>query len=1301
MYWRDMDWHILIVGVNHAVDRRKRLRYAEESAKKLHDWMTARLDAKLCGIHPCLLSPDLQQVNDALSWLSRARNRILIWTGHAEYVVADHYLVTGNTTANEIGRMLSFSNLRQCLATSQASSTTAVFLDTCYSGDLELPPMRDDSARGASLIVASALPAEPAIERGIEQGIAAVVREVLERCADDAGRRGSRALDLAEVWGGAVRQLRSDGRNPTVSSREQGAGASPLPLARQASGRRMGSLEQALGFATQAFRDYLERNVVRGVEVIYFLGYDPWDGCLIYDGLVPGSIEQTLLNSVRRCFLDRDRLRSRFQENRNTSKLGPAGQCYKQALADCSASSAPATRLETASVFIGAPWFIGDLNAPRHESSEFRAYDSLLGLTCCLYLPIIIKTPTEPEPIGGVIMAAASQAWELVPQVDGGAGVMAAARLLPERQQATEEIQIAGAICEALQLPRHLDDEGPQQKMDDFVRCIAAVYQERSAQRWRIRKAVHPVTPKRVARLLRDRHAEPSAERSQVVTAISALIARRMTGRDRELPNHPADRARMRGEALVRWVRDLRTHGVDLYLPVDDGSRMPEQRRRELLRTYLAIYLWRELTLMLRNAAAGRSERELAEHVLKREPLEFLNDTTLDIWVNDRAFGRAERRPVPDGHHDASGSNPSGIGIAPERERSYRTPGDVRAFQRDAIDDLIDGLRESDGSVFETLMSFLDQHGPVNKYVRGILGLQAILDVDDQHRLLEDLAHTVQVYLLGLWLMFTRDLDNNQIASDAAEHIIRFFQVNDEANARPEVLHLQDRLRELPEVERDVGLIRTRPLPLASLAPPDVFDELSLAWGLSASMHDIGLPLQRFEQWGRRFFERYFGLGAGRWAAPSGLTEIFLHPRFPVYKNAIISLHHDRHIRHWLDSLFCRQMTGGIQHGFAGSLILASELEPDGNYAPALKGPQLWIRLPRRLERIYGTVGIEDTVPPWAIQDQDRIHLRRRHLEQELVLPAYLAHAVALSHVDHDSEDYGPIDGSDLGDLTRMLPDRPPAPSTAAPIASPRPGRRYFEDIRSDFHIQFSDFPITWLLAVCNVLAVPTTEFDEFCAALRGPGDQPLVRIEGSALPDRHGASPFFVRRIEATSERTLRILLAPWRVFTDLTWSAEPPRAVPWDRVETLLRAWQDTIRGDKPDGDYEPTTWFLYADSAYDEYLAKIAAEDQIAVIDTPRHPGTDIPFCRERVTWIERTADDAERVRTMSRMRYSQPDGEPETKWSKRWRERHVRRSTFEIVHMLYLLAKLHGVYCNSQWHLYAEFINMRGRTFRVGG
>jgi hypothetical protein len=279
-----------------------------------------------------------------------------------------------------------------------------------------------------------------------------------------------------------------------------------------------------------------------------------------------------------------------------------------------------------------------------------------------------------------------------------------------------------------------------------------------------------------------------------------------------------------------------------------------------------------------------------------------------------------------------------------------------------------------------------------------------------------------------------------------------------------------------------------------------------------------------------------------------------------------------------------------------------------------------------------------------------------------------------------------------------MLPDRPAAPT---PVPAPRPSRRYFEDIRTDFHIQFADFPITWLLAICNVLAVPTAEFDELCAALRGPDHQPLVRIEGSALPDRHGASPFFVRRIEATSERTLRILLAPWRVYTDLTWSAEPPRPVPWDCVDALLRAWNETIRGNKPDGDYEPTTWFLYADPAYDEYIAKIAAEDQIAVIDTPQHPGTDTPFCRERVTWIERTADDAERVRTMSRMRYSQPDGEPETKWSKRWRERHVRRTTFEIVHMLYLLGKLQGVYGNSQWHLYAEFIQMRGRTFRVGG
>jgi Leucine-rich repeat (LRR) protein len=57
---------------------------------------------------------------------------------------------------------------------------------------------------------------------------------------------------------------------------------------------------------------------------------------LVYDGLIHGSIEQQLLEFVRHKFLDRDSLRSKYEEILATpanldTKLGIAGQCLRDA----------------------------------------------------------------------------------------------------------------------------------------------------------------------------------------------------------------------------------------------------------------------------------------------------------------------------------------------------------------------------------------------------------------------------------------------------------------------------------------------------------------------------------------------------------------------------------------------------------------------------------------------------------------------------------------------------------------------------------------------------------------------------------------------------------------------------------------------------------------------------------------------------------------------------------------------------------------------------------------------------------
>ena len=92
------------------------------------------------------------------------------------------------------------------------------------------------------------------------------------------------------------------------------------------SGER-GFIEQALGYAIQAFRDYLNARVVDTVRLIYFLSCDVWDGCLVYDGLVRGSIEK-LINFIHKQFLDRDPPGRYEKLAVAAAELGAAGRAH-------------------------------------------------------------------------------------------------------------------------------------------------------------------------------------------------------------------------------------------------------------------------------------------------------------------------------------------------------------------------------------------------------------------------------------------------------------------------------------------------------------------------------------------------------------------------------------------------------------------------------------------------------------------------------------------------------------------------------------------------------------------------------------------------------------------------------------------------------------------------------------------------------------------------------------------------------------------------------------------------------------
>src|SRR5262249_42935218 len=145
---------------------------------------------------------------------------------------------------------------------------------------------------------------------------------------------------------------------------------------------------------TYSFRDYLEREIVSNVELIFFLSYDVWDGCLVYDGRVSASVEQLLLEYIRNCFLDRDRLRSRFEDwyqdrgedneakdggkNKKTTRLGAGRKRFREAvksLIDPEQAGNPPEHLQ----------YCGDL---RLSSSEYDESALPLGFRSCLYIPV-------------------------------------------------------------------------------------------------------------------------------------------------------------------------------------------------------------------------------------------------------------------------------------------------------------------------------------------------------------------------------------------------------------------------------------------------------------------------------------------------------------------------------------------------------------------------------------------------------------------------------------------------------------------------------------------------------------------------------------------------------------------------------------------------------------------------------------------------------------------------------------------------------------------------------------------------
>ena len=780
---------------------------------------------------------------------------------------------------------------------------------------------------------------------------------------------------------------------------------------------RAPALEEALGYATQAFREYLNRNVVENVELIYFLSYDVWDGCLLYDGLVQDSIEQRLLNYIRRTFLGRDRLRSHYEKlESNREELGAAGRCFRDALDFVSGKDVIAGRDS-----LDCLWYIGDLTK---YSSEYKAFDRLLGLESCVYIPVVgdlvpgLPDHGDRKPIGGILMAANRSPYGLTP-------CGSARRLWEEaneqlRNPNSEEDfrrkdrQISHAIVETF---------GTSVKRDlrHFLACIGSVYSEKARARSNLRRIMHPRFVKAVARVLKTTGDEEEERERLAIEKIGTRAAQ-------------APRPKM--DWTKKYTLEFGEYRSEIVNEVPDGDK-----RNQLVSSYLTACVWRDLKLEERLQGNGSTIEERlklqdVQNALREKPPLVETDRSLDDYIK-ASSEPFQRRPLD--YDQKLGE------------------GDTALFRYEAINELIDDLRECQHGPFELLARPLQSLAPIEEYLRAIADIEGVLASTQHQKYFYQVAHSLQVWMLGAW-MLEKKVDDNTLRDHIIQLVYEYFGQDESAlGMRASLL---SRWKEPPG--------------------PQLVD---LFWGLIAATHDIAAPLQSFQYWWRDFFTKYFGERrvASLFEVLPALLDVFHHPRFPFYKSAITNLYNSQQ-RNWLESIFHLGLSSRIDHALAGSLILMREIDPDGAYS----GRGIWWKVTKYLEELS-----EEKRPEFG-----------------LVLPAYVSHAVAFSHLADMrwrwQHEHGPKEEHDEGRHKRVRPLEP----------------LYFADTARDFSVSFRKFPLTYLIALCEVLL----DRDED-AWMAKKASWKRVRMHRDRTP-HSSLSPVYVKDIDSETGPSPMVIL-------------------------------------------------------------------------------------------------------------------------------------------------------------------------------
>lgn len=1041
-------------------------------------------------------------VRRVLAEVSEVETGLLLvyWSGHLHADRGNQfYFVPADAEDDLPDSLVALSEVVHAVRRAKAAQRVLI-VDTCFAGRANAQAIHEGAQAEGVIVLAAAAGDKMAYEG--EHGF---LTEQLLEALRQAQRRAEAdfELDLYDTLQRAADRLREGHDQVAWLSQVAGGGSRPSLTVHfqpaRASASRPEPLEQALGYATQALRSYLREKIVTGVEVVYFLGYDVWDGCLVYEGLVEGSIEQKLLNYVRQTFLRRDRLRSKYEEHiaeKRVDKLGPAGHCFHEALEIL--DEEPGER-----GLLDAVRYVGDL--ANYEFSEYGGYDDLLGLGCCLYIPVVgsllgpqggdggprrsAGIPVARQPRGGVLMAACRQPYGLRPILQGEPSTLApqlldeldkAVEAPPKEKTATDlDERISQALAHLLAASDEPGgDSSRHAEIAPYLGCIGSVYLQRARTRLRIRQGFHPSFAKSTARAieraleweLTGKVAAPDSEAERKRKKALSDAARdnvRALRRQAEKKVESGEGGERSARAALHLGNEVRR---GLTFSQDDLNKDPQADLaswNHFLLRYGIGCVWRDLSLAQRSC-----ERQLSE--ARSKPAR-----------DDKVVAAAEdllakvRHELDEGSWSQQESSTWAARMAEAQEfRVLPLPrhaedlsqGRVLRWSRDLLMDLIDTLRDARRPPLEIVREALCMLGPVERYVGELGQDDRVLQVSTGDVLFYDLAHTLQVWALGLWILKLPIENGSRGATHVDEAVCGEIRSHFKNTLKGEQVADEGSRQKLWSFERS----------LESLwGDDDRRERLALFWGLLAAVHDIARPVQRFGLHCIEFFKRYFGEPATKGIdrnKPLAVLDLLNHPSFPIYKNAITGLYTTRK-RDWLEVMFYHAVAKRVEHDMVSSLILISELDPEARPAPwraeraGARSTLLWHHARERLRRLHEMV---KEVRP----------------ELGFAVPAYLGHAIAFSHLpDLENRWAEIIDHREIGE-----------------------GHGYLKETAARFQLEPREYPLTFLLALVETLTEPRDDTVPLVGVEIPPEASDVQRPESSSL----GWSPFYVKEVTA-----------------------------------------------------------------------------------------------------------------------------------------------------------------------------------------